>query len=239
MYTSKNNRETGTLLRALALSVLLSASAAHAQMGQQAPMPKLTEPAEKEPTLEQTQAWLVKTNKDLGIVSITYVADDGVVSSTVHRRRQFYFSGCVLSLLSMDGGPPGSHKDVDFWWQSVSLTNLDPNEPFETLGKAEKIRTYMGDDRSSHGYTPYTNAAYYIGDIEEMEKAKQHVLKLYKAQNRQPAWRSELELDHYPRDIKKRIRNAMSHAIKLCVKQAAQEREAANAAPVKPAGELF
>ena len=87
-----HHRKFAPLLQALTISVLLTAPTSHAQMGQPAPLPKLTEPMNKGPSLEQTQQWLIKTYQELGIFGRKWPWNDQLE----YRRIHLHFSGCNL-----------------------------------------------------------------------------------------------------------------------------------------------
>lgn len=211
------------LIRTLLMSILLVASSSHAQMGRPAPLPKLTEPANKGPTLEETQQWLIKTFRESGAIQTN--------EPTQRTRYDLHFSGCNLSVLQLEGY--SNRRVIIPYLVSGSLLDMNPEDPSETLGKSKRFKLYH------HGYSDeITNSPHGIpafqGDISALREMRLLLL------GNKPERTYVTGIFYYPSpQMVPRINNAWRHAIKLCVEQAAAARNAVNAVPVKPAGELF
>jgi hypothetical protein len=219
-----HHRKFAPLLQALTISVVLIAPTSHAQMGQPAPLPKLTEPANKGPTLEQTQQWLIKTYREMGAIGAP-----SPFEPTERFRQDLHFSGCNVSILDISAYLNGKYINPPTL-RSGSLLDMNPEDVSFTLGKKETFlrhySTSLEITRSPHAFPAF------LGDVNALEKMR---LLLLSVKPERTDWTGNSLIVDFT-EMGPRITSAWRHAIKLCVEQAAATR---NAVPVKPAGELF
>jgi hypothetical protein len=191
-------------------------------MGQPAPLPKLTEPANKGPTLEETQQWLIKTYRENGAL-ITHEPEEIL-------RYDLHFSGCNLSVLQLIRYTNTNITYIRADLSSGSLLDMDPEFPSVTIGKSDRFQDYP---QQTYKYTsPHVNLAFQ-GDINALRDMR--LLLLANKPNNRKTYLTSIYYYPSPQMVP-RINNVWPHAIKLCVEQAAAAR---NAESVKPAGELF
>jgi hypothetical protein len=136
----------------------------------------------------------------------------------------------------MSGGAPGSGEGVNHFFTIASLLDLDPEKPDQTLGKDNIVRIYQSGYEREMTRSLQTISGYYQGDESALKQMRLNLINSYKNENRLVERIDGVALSYPSDQMEQRILNAMRHAIQLCVKQAAEAR---NAVPVKPAGELF